>query len=76
VIGVTSDRDCQAVRLHRRRRSYARIVEHLGYPDRRAAHRDALRVPFAAPAAEEALLRPLRAWETDERLLNVQRRFQ
>jgi hypothetical protein len=31
---------------------------------------------LAAPAAEEAPLRPLRAWETDERLLNVQRRFQ
>jgi hypothetical protein len=31
---------------------------------------------LAEPAAEEAQLQALRAWETDERLLGVQRRFQ
>jgi hypothetical protein len=47
VIGVASVRDGQAGRLHRRR-SYARIAEHLGYPDRRAAHR-ACCVPSPSP---------------------------
>jgi hypothetical protein len=55
VIGVANGRDCQVVRLHRRRWSYARIAEHLGYPDRRTAHRGVLRA-LAEPAAEEVQL--------------------
>jgi hypothetical protein len=73
VIGVASDRDCQAVRLHRRRRSYARIAEHLGTRIG-AAHWGALR---GAPcSARGPRRRSCGRGETDERLLGVQRRFQ
>jgi hypothetical protein len=71
---VASDRDLHAARLSRAGWTYGRITEYLGYPDRRAAHRGVLR-GLAEPAEDDAQLRALRAWETDERLLDVQRRL-
>jgi hypothetical protein len=71
VIGIASDRDYQAASLHRQRWPYARIAEHLGYPDRRAAYRGVLR-SLAEPAAEAAMLRSMRLHETDDQLLDLQ----
>lgn len=69
---VTSDRDRHAARLSRQRWSYTEIAEHLGYPDRRAAHRGVQR-GLAEPAEDEALWRGLRVKETDDQLLELQR---
>lgn len=71
---MANDRDHWAVSLRRQQWSYTRIAEYLGYPDRRAAHRGVQRA-LAEPAAAEAQLRGLRAYEASEQLLDVQRRL-
>lgn len=71
---MASDRDHRAARLHRQQWSYTRIAEHLGYPNRRAAHRGVQRA-LAVPAAGEAVLRGLRVYEASEQLLEVYRRL-
>lgn len=71
---MASDRDHQAARLHRQSWSYTRIAEHLGYPERRAAHRGVQRA-LAVPAAEEAMVRGVRVCEASEQLLDAHRRL-
>jgi hypothetical protein len=69
---MASDRDSQAARLRRKQWSYTAIAEHLGYLDRRAAHRGVLRGLAELPA-EEAQLRAVAVLETDERLRDLDR---
>jgi hypothetical protein len=68
---VASDRDHRAAGLHRQQWSYTPIAEHLGYPNRRAAHRGVPR-GLAEPAAQTAMLRSMRLQETDEQLRDLQ----
>jgi hypothetical protein len=72
---VASDREHRATGLHRQQWSYTRIAEHLGDPDRQAAHRGVLRALAAVPAAEAAMLRSMRLHKTDERLRDLQCRL-
>lgn len=72
---MASDRDHQAARLRRQQWSYPQITDHLGYSDRRAAHRGVQR-SLAEPVADEAVMRGLRMRAVDEQLIDVSRRLE
>lgn len=74
VIGLASQRDLLAARLHQQGVPYTELVQRLGFGDRRAAHRAVAR-GLAERAEEEALRRGLVRHDADQRLMAVQRRL-